>query len=210
MGILQQEYWNGLPCPPPGDLPNPRFKPRSPALQVDSLLSEPPGKPKEVGGGVSVTQSCPILCNPMDCSPLGASVHGISQTRMLEWIDMSFSRGSSRPRDRTWVSCISGRFFTVWATREALLSLRYQLAFSPLQVSNHMLTLQRVLTCNTASPPDSTPLPCLLTQLTQPDLVSYLFGVISVPVEGRLGLGRVCCCMHSTRKGDLRHPVDAQ
>ena len=47
MGILQQEYWNGLPCPPPGDLPNPRFKPRSPALQVDSLLSEPPGKPSQ-------------------------------------------------------------------------------------------------------------------------------------------------------------------
>ena len=45
MGFSRQEYWSGLPCPPPGDLPNPRIKPRSPAMQADSLLSEPPGKP---------------------------------------------------------------------------------------------------------------------------------------------------------------------
>ena len=44
-GFSRQEYWSGLPCPPPGDLPNPGIEPRSPALQVDSLLSEPPGKP---------------------------------------------------------------------------------------------------------------------------------------------------------------------
>ena len=44
MRFSRQEYWNGLPCPPPGDLSNPRVKPRSPALQVDSLPSEPPGK----------------------------------------------------------------------------------------------------------------------------------------------------------------------
>ena len=46
-GFSRQEYWSGLPCPPPEDLPNPGIKPRSPTLQVDSLLSEPPGKPKE-------------------------------------------------------------------------------------------------------------------------------------------------------------------
>ena len=44
-GFSRQEYWSGLPCPPPGDLPNPGFEPRSLAFQVDSLLSEPPGKP---------------------------------------------------------------------------------------------------------------------------------------------------------------------
>ena len=44
-GISRQEYWTGLPCPPPGDLPNPGVKPRSPALQEDSLPAEPPGKP---------------------------------------------------------------------------------------------------------------------------------------------------------------------
>ena len=47
------------------------------------------------------------LWDPMDCSPSGSSVHGISQARILEWIDISFSRGSSRPRDRNFVSCIS-------------------------------------------------------------------------------------------------------
>ena len=45
MGFPRQKYWSGLPCPPPGDLPNSGIKPRSPALQVDLLPSEPPGKP---------------------------------------------------------------------------------------------------------------------------------------------------------------------
>ena len=46
-----------------------------------------------------VAQSCPILCDPMDCSLSGSSVHGIFQARVLEWIAISFSRGSSQPRD---------------------------------------------------------------------------------------------------------------
>ena len=61
---------------------------------------------------VLVTQSCLALC-----SLPGSSVHGISQARILEWVALPFSRGSSRPRDWTWVSCIAGRFFTIWATR---------------------------------------------------------------------------------------------
>ena len=62
-----------------------------------------------------VAQSCPTLCNPMDCSPLGASVHGILQARILEWVAMPSSRGSSRPRDgprNSCISCPAGRFFT--------------------------------------------------------------------------------------------------
>ena len=51
MGFSRQEYWSGLPCPPPGDLPNPGIEPRSPTLQADSLLSEPPGKSKNTGVG---------------------------------------------------------------------------------------------------------------------------------------------------------------
>ena len=66
-----------------------------------------------------VAQLCPTLCDPMDCSPPGFSIHGIFQARILEWVAISFSRGSSRPRNRTWVSCIAGRCFTLWATREA-------------------------------------------------------------------------------------------
>ena len=57
-------------------------------------------------------QSCPTLCDPMDGSPLGSYVHGILQARILEWVTISSYRGSSRPRDRTQVSCIAGRFFT--------------------------------------------------------------------------------------------------
>ena len=66
---------------------------------------------------VLVTQSCLTLCDLMDCSPPGSSVHGILQARILEWVAISFSRGLSQPRDWTWVSCISGRFFTNRATR---------------------------------------------------------------------------------------------
>ena len=54
----------------------------------------------------------------MDCSLPGASVHGVFQARVLEWVTISFSRGSSQTRDWTWVSCIVGRRFTIWATRE--------------------------------------------------------------------------------------------
>ena len=49
-GFSRQEYWSGLPCPPPGDLPNPGIEPRSPILQVDSLPSEPPGSPRILEG----------------------------------------------------------------------------------------------------------------------------------------------------------------
>ena len=63
-------------------------------------------------------QSCQTL-HPQDCSLPGSSVHGIVQARILVWIAVLFSRGSSQPRDQTQVSCIAGRFFTIWATRES-------------------------------------------------------------------------------------------
>ena len=63
----------------------------------------------------TVVPSCPTLCNPMDYSPWGFSVH-----RILEWEVVPFSRGSSQPRYQTGASCIVGRFFTIWATREVL------------------------------------------------------------------------------------------
>ena len=68
---------------------------------------------------VKVTESCPTLCSPMDCSPPGSSVYRILQARTLKWVAISFSKGSSQPGDRTQVSCIAGRLFTVWATKEA-------------------------------------------------------------------------------------------
>ena len=69
---------------------------------------------------VLVSQWCLTLYETMDCScpPPGSSIYGILQTRILEWVAMPFSRGSSQPRDGTWVSCLAGRFFTVWAIRK--------------------------------------------------------------------------------------------
>ena len=58
-------------------------------------------------------QSCPTLCDPMVCCPPGSSVHGILQARILEWVVISFFRGSSQPRDQTEVLYIAGRFFTI-------------------------------------------------------------------------------------------------
>ena len=67
-----------------------------------------------------VTQSCLTLCDPMDCSLPDSSIHGIFQARILERVAISFSRKSSRPRDWTRISCIIGRWFTIWATREGV------------------------------------------------------------------------------------------
>ena len=73
----------------------------------------------EVKEWSEVTQMCPTLCDLVDCSPPGYSVHGILQARILEWVAISFSRGSSRPRDWTQVSRVAGRHFNLWATRKA-------------------------------------------------------------------------------------------
>ena len=122
MGFSRQEYWSELPFPSPGDLPDPGIKPWSLVLQADTWPSEPQGKPMsciESESESEVAQSCPTLCDTMDCSLAAFSLHGILQARVLEWVAISFSRGSSRPRDRTQVSWIPGRRFNLWATREA-------------------------------------------------------------------------------------------
>ena len=62
-----------------------------------------------------IAQLCPTLCNPVDCSPPGSSIHGILQARILEWVAISFSKGSFWPRDRTQVSRIAGRCFNLCA-----------------------------------------------------------------------------------------------
>ena len=85
-------------------------------------------------------QLCLTLGNSMDCSPPGSSLHGISQARIQEWVAIFFSRGSSPPRDGTWVSSTAGRFFTNWATSKPGLGSprnhRYQ--FSSVQSLSHV------------------------------------------------------------------------
>ena len=66
----------------------------------------------------------------MDCSPSGSSVHGILQARILDWVAIPFSRGSSQPKDQTWVSCIAGGLFSVWVTREALSNSKKTIEFN--------------------------------------------------------------------------------
>ena len=99
MEFSMQEYWSGFPVPSPENLPQPE-------IQTVLLLC-------------LVIQSCPTLCNPMDCSPPGFSVHGILQARILVGCHVLL-QGSSQPRDWTQVSGIASRFSTVWTTKEAL------------------------------------------------------------------------------------------
>ena len=69
-----------------------------------------------------VTQLCPTLFNPIDYSPLSFFVHEILQAKILEWVSIPFFKASFWPRDQTWVSCIAGKFFTIWDTRKATLT----------------------------------------------------------------------------------------
>ena len=78
-----------------------------------------------------VTQSCLTLCDPVDCSPPGSSVHGILQARVLEWVAIFFSRGYSQARDQTQLSHTAGRLFNHWATREALAMQKNNYIFIP-------------------------------------------------------------------------------
>ena len=113
MEFSRPEY---RPFPSPGDLPNPGTEPRSPALQVDFLPGEPQGKPKKTGvvslsllQGIFPTQGL----NPglPRCKWILYQWSHKGSPRKLEWVAYPFSRGSSRPRNRTRVSCIAGRFF---------------------------------------------------------------------------------------------------
>jgi len=93
MEFSREEYGSGLPCPSPGDLPNPEIKLGSPTLQADSLLTETPGKHpiKAAAATAKSLQSCPTLCDPTDGSPPGSPVSGILKARILEWVAISFS-----------------------------------------------------------------------------------------------------------------------
>ena len=82
------------------------------------------------GSKVKVAQSCLTLCNPMDCSLPGSSIHEILQARILEWVAIPFSGRSSQPTNQTQVSHIAGGFFTIWAIREALyMCILFQIFF---------------------------------------------------------------------------------
>ena len=97
-----------------------------------------------------VFQSCLILCNSTNCSPPGSSVHGICQAVILEWVAIPFSRRSFWPRDQTQVYHIAARFFTVWATSEALVKDYYwlfpYLTMKPGSISDRFIGRCMILT----------------------------------------------------------------
>ena len=117
MGILQARIlewvvipsWSGLIFPTQGSNP----------LQANSSPSELPGKDSQIKWLLFFKKWEQNLSEPMDCSLPGSSIHGILQARILEWVAISLSRGSSQPRDQTLVFRTSGRFFTIWATKAA-------------------------------------------------------------------------------------------
>ena len=128
-GILQARILEWVAISYTGDLPDPGIKPAAlsspspPRLAGGFSSMVPPGRPI-VSCYILVAQSCPTLCNPVDCSLTGSSVHGIPQARILEWIFNSSSRGSSQPRDGTQVFCTAGRFFNHLSTRETQCLIR--------------------------------------------------------------------------------------
>ena len=128
-----------------------------------------------------VSQLCPILCDPMDCSLPGSSVHGVLHARILEWVAMPSSRGSPQLGDQTWVSCNAGWLFTVWTTREA----RYACMLSRFSHVWLFVTLWTIvaagLLCPWDSPGKNTGVGChsllegiFLTQVSNPHLLHLL------------------------------------
>ena len=136
MEFSRKEHWSGLLFPHPADVPDTRMEPMSPASP------EPAGRliPSSLSRLESLytdrqtdthmhtyTHVCvlsrPAVSNslwPVDCCPPGSSIRGIPQVRILQWVAISFSRGSSQPRDQTQVFCIAGGFFTIWTNREII------------------------------------------------------------------------------------------
>ena len=125
-GILQARILEWVTMLPPGDHPNPGIEPRSSTLQVDSLLSEPQGKPKNTFRVDSLTLlqgNFPTQGSNtglLHCRRILYQMSHKGNPWILEWVAYLFSRGYFQPRNQPGVSCIAGGFFITWATREAL------------------------------------------------------------------------------------------
>ena len=118
---------------------------------------------------VKVAQSCPTLCDPMDYT-----AHGILQARILEWVVFPFSRGTFQPRDWTQVSRIAGRFFTSWATREALKGMNLATKMINRNATRvEVLSFKEWFNCRFFFP-FHTALPCLFISVWE-EKMDYLF-----------------------------------
>ena len=110
---IQPSHPLSPPSPPAFNIPSIRVFSVGSSHQVAKVLELQLQDPLNSQVLCLVTQSCPTLCDPIDCSSWGPSVHGILQARILEWVATPSSRGSSQPRDRTQASHIVGRFLTI-------------------------------------------------------------------------------------------------
>ena len=120
MGFSSQEYCSGLLFPSPGYLPDPGIL-MPPALAGEFFTTSATQEAQYYIYNYCavlclVAQSCLSLCNPMDLALQAPLSMGILQARILEWVAVPSSRGSSQPKNLTQVSCIAGEFFTIWAT----------------------------------------------------------------------------------------------
>ena len=116
-GFSMQEYWSGLPCPPSGEFPNQGVELRSLTFWVDSLPSEPPGKPRNTGmGSLSFLQQIFLTQEPnqglLHCRQILYHLSHQGSPGILEWVAYPFSSRSSQPRKQMGVSCVAGRVFT--------------------------------------------------------------------------------------------------
>ena len=109
-----QNYWSGLPCPS-GDLPHPGLEPTSLTSPASASGFFSTSATRKSFCRIYICSVVPRLCDPMDCSQPGSSVHGILQARILEWVAIPrIPRGLPNPE------VIANRFFTIWATTEAV------------------------------------------------------------------------------------------
>ena len=118
----------------------------------------------------SIAQLCLTLWGPVDCGLSDSSVHGVLQSGMLQWIAISFLRGSSWPRDWSQVSCIAGRFFTIWATSEA-----QNLALIIKPNISHLIDYKSSLflvASKNQNKPDCPPILCTCLVLVKPPILS--------------------------------------
>ena len=99
-------------------------------LDISAIVSEDFKSPRRHCCCCSFVKSCPTLHDPVDCSPPGSSVHGMLQERILEWVVISFSRGSPWLRDQTHASVTGRQILYHWATREVLEDITQFLSFS--------------------------------------------------------------------------------
>ena len=135
---------NPMDCNPPGSSVHEESSGKNTRVGCHFLLQEVKWS--------EVAQSCLTLCNPMDCSLQGSSVHGIFQARVLEWVAISFSRGSSQPGDGTHVSCIARRFLPLshqWSPRVIIIRSYLKIlatAWSPDLCSYAALPVKRLST----------------------------------------------------------------